>query len=83
MMKQCLGIITMLLGLLLLTGCGDSRPTFRLEGTFKGFNQGELYICGIDGNFPIDTVAVVKGEFHYEVALEDPTAFIIVFPNYS
>ena len=73
----------MLLGLLLLTGCGESRPTFRLEGTFKGFNQGELYICGIDGNFPIDTVAVVKGEFHYEVALEDPTAFIIVFPNYS
>lgn len=73
----------MLLGLLLLTGCSESRPTFRLEGTFKGFNQGELYICGIDGNFPIDTVAVVKGEFHYEVALEDPTAFIIVFPNYS
>ena len=73
----------MLLGMLLLTGCGEKRKTFLLEGTFKGFNQGELYICGIDGNFPIDTVAVVKSQFHYEVALDEPTAFIIIFPNYS
>jgi peroxiredoxin len=82
-MRKGIGVITMLMGLMLLTGCGEKRQTFRLEGTFKGFNQGEVYICGIDGNFPIDTVAVVKSQFHYEVALEDPTAFIIIFPNYS
>lgn len=82
-MKQGLGILTMLLSLALLTGCGEKRRTFLLEGTFKGFNQGELYICGIDGNFPIDTVAVVKSQFHYEVALDEPTAFIVIFPNYS
>ena len=73
----------MLLGLLLLTGCGEKRQTFLLEGTFKGFNQGELYICDINGNFPLDTVAVVKSKFHYEVALEEPTAFIVIFPNFS
>ena len=73
----------MLMGLVLLTGCEKQRQTFRLEGTFKGFNQGELYICGIDGNFPLDTVAVVKSKFQYEVALEEPTAFIVIFPNFS
>lgn len=73
----------MLLGLWLLTGCGEKRQTFLLEGTFKGFNQGELYICDINGNFPLDTVAVVKSKFHYEVALEEPTAFIVIFPNFS
>ena len=82
MMKKGIGFL-LLLSLVLLTGCGEKRKTFLLEGTFKGFNQGELYICGIDGNFPIDTVAVVKSQFHYEVALEEPTAFIVIFPNYS
>ena len=82
-MKKPIAGLMMLLSMVLLTGCGDHRPTFLLEGTFKGFNQGELYICDINGNFPIDTVAVVKSQFHYEVALDDPTAFVIIFPNYS
>jgi hypothetical protein len=81
--KKGFALLMILMGLVLLTGCEEEHQTFRLEGTFKGFNQGELYICGINGNFPIDTVAVVKSQFHYEVALEEPTAFIIVFPNFS
>lgn len=83
MIKKGLGFLMMLMSLLFLTGCGEKRQTFRLEGTFKGFNQGELYICDINGNFPLDTVAVVKSQFHYEVAFEEPTAFIIIFPNFS
>ena len=82
-MKKEIGFLMMFMGLLLLTGCGEKRQTFLLEGTFKGFNQGELYICDINGNFPLDTVAVVKSQFHYEVALEEPTAFIVIFPNFS
>jgi hypothetical protein len=82
-MKKGIVFLMMLMGLVLLTGCGEERQTFRLEGTFKGFNQGELYICDINGNFPLDTVAVVKSQFHYEVALEDPAAFIVIFPNFS
>ena len=82
-MKKGIGFLMMLMGLVLLTGCEKQRQTFLLEGTFKGFNQGELYICGIDGNFPLDTVAVVKSKFQYEVALEEPTAFIVIFPNFS
>ena len=82
-MKKGIGFLMMLMVLVLLTGCEKQRQTFLLEGTFKGFNQGELYICGIDGNFPLDTVAVAKSQFQYEVALEEPTAFIIIFPNFS
>jgi len=82
-MKKASAILMMLLGMVLLSSCGEKRKTFLLEGTFKGFNQGELYICGIDGNFPLDTVAVVKSQFHYEVALQEPTAFIVIFPNFS
>lgn len=67
----------------LLTSCGSDRQTFLLEGTFKGFNQGELYIYGVDGSYRLDTISVVKGVFRYEVALEDSVTFALVFPNFS
>ena len=82
-MKKGIGFLMMLMVLVLLTGCQKQRQTFLLEGTFKGFNQGELYICDINGDYPLDTVAVVKSQFQYEVALEEPTTFIIIFPNFS
>jgi hypothetical protein len=67
----------------LLTSCGSDRQTFLLEGTFKGFNQGELYIYGVDGSYRLDTISVVKGVFRYEVALEDSVTLAWVFPNFS
>ena len=67
----------------LLTSCGSDRQTFLLEGTFKGFNQGELYIYGVDGSYRLDTISVVKGVFRYEVALEDSVTLALVFPNFS
>ena len=63
--------------------CGNDRQTFLLEGTFKGFNQGELYIYGVNGTHRLDTIAVVKGAFRYEVTLEDSVTFALVFPNFS
>ena len=67
----------------LLIGCGSDRKTFLLEGTFKGFNQGEIYIYGLNGSHRLDTISVVKGKIHYEVVLENPVTFSLVFPNYS
>ena len=69
--------------LLLLSSCGSDRQTFLLEGTFKGFNQGELYIYGVNGTHKLDTISVLKGAFRYEVALEEPVTFALVFPNFS
>lgn len=68
---------------LAVTSCGDSRQSFLLEGDFKGFNQGELYIYGLDGTHSLDTIAVSKGHFRYEIPLEDSTLFLMVFPNFS
>lgn len=67
----------------LFTSCSGEQQNFLMEGDFKGFNQGELYIYGYDGTHRLDTVAVVKGHFRYEVPLEDTTLFVMVFPNYS
>ena len=63
--------------------CRSDRKTFLLEGTFKGFNQGELYIYGVDGTHKLDTIGVAKGVFRYEVTLEEPVTFALVFPNFS
>ena len=69
--------------LFILSSCGGDRKTFLLEGTFKGFNQGELYIYGMNGSHRLDTISVVKGKIHYEVTLEDPVTLSLVFPNFS
>ena len=63
--------------------CRSDRQTFLLEGTFKGFNQGELYIYGVNGTYRLDTISVVKSAFRYEVVLEDSVTFALVFPNFS
>ena len=67
----------------LLLSCGSNHETFVLDGTFKGFNQGELYIYGMNGTYRLDTISVLKGRFHYEVALENAVTFSLVFPNFS
>ena len=67
----------------LLLSCGNDRQTFLLEGSFKGFNQGELYIYGLNGTHKLDTISVAKGTFRYEVTLEEPVTFALVFPNFS
>ena len=66
-----------------LSSCGPDRKTFLLEGSFKGFNQGELYIYGINGSHRLDTISVVKGQFRYEIMLEDSVTLSLVFPNFS
>ena len=79
-MKKILGYILLTLA---VVSCGEKRQTFLLEGSFKGFNQGELYIYGNDGTRALDTIAVAKGQFRYEISLEDSTTFVLVFPNFS
>ena len=68
---------------LFISSCGSDRQTFLLEGTFKGFNQGELYIYGVNGTHKLDTISVLKGAFRYEIPLEEPVTFALVFPNFS
>ena len=68
---------------LLLISCGDSQKNFKIQGSFKGFNQGELYVYTMNGSPRLDTIGVSRGEFVYQVSIAEPTTLVIVFPNYS
>ena len=82
-MKKFLLPFCFLTFLIIVTACSGDRNNFLAEGDFKGFNEGELYIYGNEGTHALDTVAVVKGHFHYEIPLEDTTLFVMVFPNFT
>ena len=68
---------------LLLFSCGDSQKNFKIEGSFKGFKQGELYVYEMDGSRRLDTIGVSRGEFVYQASITEPTTLVVVFPNYS
>lgn len=71
------------LAALLLLSCGDGQKKFKVEGSFKGFNQGELYVYGLNGTHKLDTIGVNRGEFTYQAAITEPTTLVVVFPNFS
>ena len=75
--------LILLLFITLVSSCGNNNGRLLVEGSFKGINQGELYIYGMDGTHPLDTIALAKGEFRYLIPLEDSVTFILVFPNFS
>ena len=72
-----------LLAAFLLCSCGDGQKKFKIEGSFKGFNQGELYVYGLNGAQKLDTIGVSRGEFTYKADITEPTTLIVVFPNFS
>ncbi len=68
----------------LLLSCGVEDGQFKMEGEFKSFNQGELYVYTASGSrHQLDTIQVMNGRFSHLVELEKPTTFVIVFPNFS
>ena len=67
-----------------LTACGPDKGTFRMEGEFKGFNQGEFYVYSPDGGIrKLDTIGVKGGRFTYQIPVDSTATFVLVFPNYS
>ena len=81
--KRIFFLLPSLLLAFLLLSCSGNNGRFRIEGSFRGMNQGELYIYGINNTHPLDTIALSRGEFAYQIALEEPTTLILVFPNFS
>ena len=67
-----------------MSSCGPDRGFFRLEGEFRGFNQGEFYVYSTDGGIrKLDTIGVKGGRFTYQIPLDSAATFVLVFPNYS
>jgi len=81
--RRLLGVALLFLLLSSLQACGPASDSFRLTGKFKNFNQGELYIYGLEGKGHIDTIRLADGKFNYEPFLEDTMIMSVVFPNYS
>lgn len=84
-LRLLLILITYHLSLItLLSSCGPDRGFFRLEGEFRGFNQGEFYVYSTDGGIrKLDTIGVKGGRFTYQIPLDSAATFVLVFPNYS
>ena len=77
------GLLSLCLLALLLLSCGNNNGRLKIEGSFKGLNQGELYIFGQYGSHKLDTIGISKGEFRYQIPLEDTLTLVMVFPNFS
>ena len=77
-------LLLCLAAMLLLTGCGPGRNSFRIEGRLRHMNQGEFLVYSPDGGINgIDTIKVREGRFAYETVLRDKATFVIIFPNFS
>lgn len=64
--------------------CGGAEGRFQLKGSFEHLEQGEFFVFSADGGTEsLDTIAVVKGRFTYEVPLTTPATFHLLYPNLS
>jgi hypothetical protein len=69
---------------LALVSCGAGSNHFKIEGRFQNLRQGEFYIYSPDGGIEgMDTITIQGGEFAYEIPMDEPATFILVFPNFS
>ena len=70
---------------LIVASCGTPSNRFKIEGSFRGFNQGELYLYSMEGGgiTTMDTIQVREGHFNYERPWQDTVTLSMVFPNYS
>ena len=78
-MKQLFGYI---LFALIVVSCSSPDGSYRLEGRFRNFNQGELYLYNAEKGTK-DTIQLFDGRFAIERSIEDTAVFVMVFPNFS
>lgn len=83
MRKNALHILYYIpLAALLLMACGPSGSSFRIKGSFRDMQGGELYIYNLsEDRARIDTLQVRDGEFIYKGEVSETTPYILVFPN--
>lgn len=66
----------------LLAACGPDGNSFRIRGSFRDMQAGELYIYNLSGdNARLDTLTIQGGKFRYRGETDEVTPFMLVFPN--
>lgn len=67
---------------LLLAGCDSGGSSFKIKGSFRDMKAGNLYIYNKEsGTERFDTITIKDGEFVYGGTAQEPTPYILVFPN--
>lgn len=68
--------------LLLFASCGPDGNNFRIRGSFRDMQSGELYIYNLNGDLAcLDTINIQEGKFRYRGETDQITPYILVFPN--
>ena len=82
-MKRPFHILYIIIAMLLfLMSCGPNGSSFRIRGSFRDMQAGELYIYNLSSeNARIDTMTVHGGKFQYKGQAVEVTPYILVFPN--
>ena len=81
-MIKLLGFSNIVFLAALLLSCGPDGKHFKIEGRLKGMQPGEIYIYSQSGpESRFDTLKVKSGSFAYEGTADEPTPYILVFPN--
>ena len=81
-MKSPRNILCIIVMAMLMAACGPSGSSFRIRGSFRDMQAGELYIYNLSSdNARIDTMTVQGGRFQYKGQAEEVTPYILVFPN--
>ena len=68
--------------LFLLASCGPGGNSFRIRGSFRDMQAGELYIYNLNGELArLDTINIQEGKFRYRGETDEVTPYILLFPN--
>ncbi|MBQ9665517.1 MAG: DUF4369 domain-containing protein [Bacteroidaceae bacterium] len=81
-MKRPLHILYILGLILSVASCGPEGNSFRIKGSFRDMEGGELYIYNLSDDYPrLDTLKIQEGKFLYRGLADEVVPFILVFPN--
>ncbi len=68
--------------LALISSCGPGGSNFRIKGTFRDMQEGELYVYNLDNDQAcFDTINVQEGRFLYKGQARSTVPYMLVFPN--
>ena len=63
----------------LLAACGPGGNSFRIRGSFRDMQAGELYIYNLNGDHArLDTINIQEGKFRYRGEADEVTPYMLV-----
>lgn len=82
--KSIFAVLPLLAAALALSSCGSKSDSCRIEGRFRNFNQGDIFLYDIGAGYDgFDTLHVADSRFAQTIDVARPATLLMVFPNYS